>query len=108
MDASMDLAAVGSASLGWRRGDALRVIEEAREYGLVILGGDVWWYGTGRISPSADRDNWSAERTGIKPTVLDVERSANRARDYVTSYPAPPDGSQPVFELVFGERCIGR
>ena len=99
-------SALGGPGYGWFRDDALRVVDEAERAHLVILGGDVWTYGSEHIKPA--NANWSENVGRIKPRDNDVARAAEHARRYIASYPvADTPAERAVFEIVFGETSLG-
>jgi hypothetical protein len=64
-------------------------------------------YGGDRIEPAYA--NWSENPVGrIKPFNEDVVRCAERARRYISSFPAmDAPSARAVFEMVFGETSLG-
>jgi hypothetical protein len=98
MARGVDLAIEGSENYGWLRDDALKVVEQAEEAGLLVLGGNVWISVEGRYRPA--HDNWycqsSSEQGG------DVARCARSAREYISSYrqPAGEPRDWVLFEIV--------
>ena len=96
----------GFPTYGWLREDALKIVDEAESAHVVILGGDIWSVVSGRIEPAYA--NWFEDVGSIKPNDDDVARCAEKARRYISSYPAADAAeSEAVFEFVFGETSLG-
>jgi hypothetical protein len=108
---AIDISEVSSGgavpAYGWLHDDALRVVNAAERAHVAILGGDVWMLQGDRVTQSPRWDNWFVDRVDSEPTEDYVVRSAEKARQYISSYRAldPGDG-KPVFEFVFGEKLL--
>jgi hypothetical protein len=93
----IDVEDFGSANWALSRADALAAVSKFQELEIPVLGGDVWEMRNGR--PSHTLDNWYCQRSAEEPFRKFVERSAERAQNYVRNYKLNAD-DQYLFEIV--------
>lgn len=79
---SLDGAEVRNWALA--REDALLALEQLREIGVVVLGGDVYVVSGDAVVPSYD--NWHCDQGDGESAADFLNRSIDSARNYISSY----------------------
>ena len=100
----VDLAVEGSENYGWVRDDALQVVDQAEQAGLLVLGGDVWlsvggryrhaldnWYWDDRFDEAAVGSSLSPPQYRFGPTDEGVVPSPRSKPIISSSERAPPE-----------------
>jgi Immunity protein 40 len=97
-DHGKSLGEVGVNAYAFAKPDALELITLVESSHVPILGGDVYEIVDGRFSLTYD--NWYCQKEDFPSEEEYVKSSAAKARDYVTDYADPVDGTV-LYRIVF-------
>jgi hypothetical protein len=80
----MFLDCLGVRNWALSRDNALRAIDDLEDFGVAILGGDVYLL-VGEIAEQT-YDSWYCDRGHDEPESVFFKRSLDKAREYVSGY----------------------
>ena len=94
----INLESLGILEFGWKKTDALKVIEFVSENGHVILGGDVYKYENNVIDSTYD--SWYTDDLASNNYKYYIEESKKMSYEYICEY-AKNNGDCYIYSIIF-------